>query len=156
MDFEGLLNRFTAAVEAGDGGQLASLFTDDGVYHDTFYGEFKGRGAIEAMLEERFHGDAEKFLWDMHHPVCDGHTGYACWNFSYTSTQNGPAGKRVAVEGMACFEMEGELILRYTEKFDSGMALIQMDYAPERLAKLFRRWNEDNQTKPGLARHFKG
>ena len=51
MSFPDLLARFTGAVEAGDGAALAALFTDDGVYHDTFYGAFQGREAIRDMLE---------------------------------------------------------------------------------------------------------
>jgi len=41
--FEALLGRFTAAV-----------FTDDGLYHDVFYGAFQGRAKIAEMLEEHF------------------------------------------------------------------------------------------------------
>jgi len=156
MKFEDILKQFTRAVESGDGSALSLLFTEDGVYHDTFYGENQGRDTIKAMLEDRFHGDAMKFLWDMHSPVCDGRTGYACWNFSYTSTQPGHEDQRVVMEGVSCFEMEGELIRRYTEKLDSGMALIQLEFAPERLAKLFRRWNKGLEDKPALQRHFKG
>ena len=66
MDFEALVKNFCAAVEAGDGGRLAELFSEDGSYHDTFYGEFQGREAIREMLEARFYGDAERFLWRRH------------------------------------------------------------------------------------------
>ena len=141
MDFNPMIAAFTQAVEAGDGTRLAALFTESGVYHDTFYGESVGREAIRAMLEGRFHGDAERFLWEMEKPVCDGSTGYTSWTFSYTSLQPGSAGKRVVFEGMSRFDLEGGLIRRYSEKFDSGMALIQMDFPPERMAKLFNRWN---------------
>ena len=48
VDFEAVLGRFTAAVEAGDGHALASLFTPDGVYEDRFYGAKAGREAIAA------------------------------------------------------------------------------------------------------------
>lgn len=160
MEFQEMLKRFTTAVEQGDGAALAALFTEEGIYHDTFYGEYKGREAIQAMLEERFHGDAENFLWDMHAPVCGdvsgGNFGYACWNFSYTSTSPESAGKRVVIEGMSCFEMEGGAIRRYSEKFDSGMALTMLDFAPERLVKLFSRWNEEKRGREALRRHFAG
>lgn len=160
MEFQKMLERFTTAVEEGDGTALAALFTEEGEYHDTFYGEFKGRAAIRAMLEERFHGDAENFLWDMHAPVfgaADGGAfGYACWNFSYTSTRPESAGKRVVAEGMSCFEMEGSAIRRYSEKFDSGMALTMLDFAPERLIKLFERWNEEKRGREALRRHYEG
>ena len=156
MDFATLVNQFCAAVEAGDGERLAGLFTPEGIYHDTFYGEFKGREAIRAMLEDRFHGDAERFLWEPRDMVADGRIGYARWNFSYTSTQQDSVGKRVVVEGMSCFELEDGLIRHYGEKFDSGVALSQLDFAPERMAKLHRRWAEAQNAQPALARHVKG
>ncbi len=108
------------------------------------------------MLEERFHGDAERFLWEMERPVCDGRTGYATWSFSYTSTQAGSEGTRVVFQGMSRFELEGGLIRHYGEKFDSGLALSQLGFAPERLARLFQRWNAPLRERPELRRHFEG
>ena len=51
MKFDELVKKFSRAVEKHDGKALASLFTPNGVYHDTFYGEFKGRAAIDKMLD---------------------------------------------------------------------------------------------------------
>lgn len=152
--FETLLQEFSAAVEAGDGARLAGLFTPDGVYHDTFYGAFQGHEAIRSMLEDRFWGDAEGFLWELHSPVSDGATGYCCWNFSYTSTLPESRGRRVVAEGMSCFRLREGRIAHYSEKLDSGMALSWLDFAPERLARLFRRWNEALRGTPQLQRHF--
>jgi ketosteroid isomerase-like protein len=156
MDFAALVTEFTAAVEAGDGTRLARLFTEDGVYHDTFYGEFKGRAAIKDMLEKRFWGDAKAFKWEAYEPVSDGRLGYCGWNFSYTSSQAGSEGRRVVVEGMSRFRLRDGLIEHYGEKLDAGMALAQLDFAPERLAKLFRRWNEAVRAKPALQAHLRG
>lgn len=156
MDFQGMLTEFTAAVEAGDGTRLAALFTEDGVYHDTFYGEFTGRAAIKEMLERRFWGDAKAFKWDAFDGVGTGGLGYCSWNFSYTSTQGESAGRRVAVEGMSRFRLRDGLIAHYSEKFDAGMALVQMDFAPERLVKLLRRWNAEAHAKPALQAHLRG
>jgi hypothetical protein len=36
------------------------------------------------------------------------------------------------------------------------MALIQLDFQPERMAKLFNRWNAPLAGQPTLQRHFKG
>ena len=156
MDFETLVKSFCAAVEAGDGTRLGSLFIPDGIYHDTFYGAFQGREAIRDMLEQKFHGDAERFLWEPRDMVSNGSFGYARWRFSYSSKQAGSAGKRVVVEGMSCFQLEGEAIRHYSEKFDSGVALAQLDFAPERMIKLFRRWGEELKNDPALARHREG
>ena len=46
MDATALLKEFCSAVERRDGKAFASLFTEDGVYHDVFYGDFKGHQKI--------------------------------------------------------------------------------------------------------------
>ena len=126
FDFNDLLGRFTGAVEAGDGTALGDLFTEGGIYTDTFYGAFTGRAAISDMLENHFWRDGEAFFWDMRDALCDGRQGYARWRFGYTSRLAESAGREVAFEGMSRFEIDDNLIRRYDEVFDAGMALMQL------------------------------
>lgn len=155
FDFTDLLNRFTRAVEAGDGAALASLFTPGGVYDDTFYGAFEGRNAIADMLENRFWGDAEAFLWDMYEPVfdTDRNLGYARWVFSYTSTMDDSRGKRVTFNGMSQFLVENGLIEAYREVFSAGLALTQLEMAPARIDTILRRLVENHKKDPEWGRH---
>ena len=135
VDFEAVLGDFTAAVEAGDGNALAVLFTPEGSYHDGFYGESVGRDAIARMLEEQFWGHAEGFRWRMFDPVCDGRIGYARYLFTYDSKLPGVEGRSVVFDGISQFTFEGDLIACYREQFNTGMAMAQLDFAPERIAK---------------------
>jgi ketosteroid isomerase-like protein len=48
MNISAMLKTFCDAVERRDGNAFADLFTEDGVYHDVFYGAFKGRAKIGA------------------------------------------------------------------------------------------------------------
>ena len=155
--FFALLNRFTKSVEAGDGTALAALFTPGGSYDDTFYGLFRGRDAIADMLENRFWGDAEDFLWDMFEPVSDtgSGTGYARWVFSYTSVMDDSSGKRVAFEGMSQFRLEGDLVREYREVFSAGIALAQLDMASERIDKILRRQFSNLSTNSEWDRHLR-
>ena len=155
MTFDQLLKEFTVAVEAGDGKRLGALFTEDGVYHDTFYGAFKGPAAIAEMLVNRFWRDAEKFKWAMRHPVSDGQNGYAEWTFSYTSKMPDSRGKRVVAEGMSRFALKDGRIQHYGESFDGALALSQLGFPPERLAKLARRWAEEKRALPHAAEHLR-
>lgn len=136
MDFESLLNDFTAAVENGDGQGLAGLFCEDGVYHDGFYGPSRGRAAIADMLETHFHGHAKDFRWRMRDPVCDGTLGYARYVFSYTSTMPDSEGKRVVFEGMSRFELEDGKIRDYSENFDTGVAMAQLGFDGGNLVRI--------------------
>ena len=137
--FTALLGRFTAAVEAGDGTALARLFTEDGVYEDGFYGASAGREAIKAMLETKFWGHAEGFRWRMLEPVCDGQHGYARYVFSYRSKLAGVEGETVVFEGMSQFTLEGDLIRRYREVFETGAAMAQLRFPAERIGKSLAR-----------------
>ncbi len=135
MTFESMLNVFCHAVETGDGKALAALFTVDGVYHDGFYGAFRGRDAIAEMLTDRFHGDARDFLWEMNNAVRSGDVGYASYRFSYTSRLAGADGRRVIFEGIGRFRFAGDLIESYDEVFDASIAMVQLDFAGDRIAR---------------------
>lgn len=154
MDFPALLDAFTAAIESGDGQRLAGLFTADGVYNDGFYGPSKGRDAIAAMLQDHFHGHAKDFRWRMHNPVCDRATGFANWDFSYTSILPGAEGTRVVFEGMSRFDLDGDKIRQYTEIFDIGIPLMQLGFPAERvtrsLEKAAKRVREKHRGAPHL------
>ena len=139
MALKTLLPEFSAAVEAGDGRALAACFTEDGIYCDTFYGEFEGRDAIAGMLENRFWRDADGFRWRFEDVCAAGRVGYASWLFGYRSRLEGAEGRRVAVEGMSRFRLRDGLIARYDELLDIAIALGQLDFAPERMARIAAR-----------------
>ena len=137
--FDNVLQRFTAAVEAGDADGLAALFTEDGVYHDGFYGAFEGRRAIADMIADHFWGHAEGFRWRMFDPVCDGRMGYARYRFSYRSKLPGVEGEPVVFEGMSQFTLRDGLIACYREEFNTGVAISQLKFDPERIASHLRK-----------------
>ena len=71
MTTTAMLRAFCDAVEQRNGRAFAELFTEDGVYHDVFYGAFAGRAKIAAMIDDWFYRTAADFRWDMHDPVID-------------------------------------------------------------------------------------
>jgi ketosteroid isomerase-like protein len=85
MNTAAMLRAFCDAVERRNGAAFADLFTEDGVYHDVFYGAFEGRAKIAQMIDDWFYRTATDFRWDMHAPVSDGETLYARYTFSYRS-----------------------------------------------------------------------
>ena len=54
MNISAMLRSFCDAVERRDGKAFAALFTEDGVYHDVFYGAFDGREKIAALIDDWF------------------------------------------------------------------------------------------------------
>lgn len=139
MSFAEIVSRFAAAAAAGNGDALADLFTPDGTYDDYFFGPHSGRDAIKTMLAH-FADGGRDFRWEFHDPVRAGDIGYAAYRFSYTSTHPDANGARVVFDGIGRFDLEGDLIRRYSEVFDRGMALAQQEYAPERLRKIVLRY----------------
>ena len=135
QQFMSVLNNFTDAVEAGDGSALSALFTPDGTYCDGFYGEFIGREAITRMLEQHFWGHAEGFRWIMMDAVVGENIGYARYRFSYRSKLPGAEGERVVFEGMSQFSFRENEIQYYREEFNTGIAISQLKFTPDRIAK---------------------
>jgi len=142
-----LLERMTQAICRGDGAAAAACFAADGSYHDGFYGEFRGRAAIVDMVENHFHANARDFSWTLTDALSDGKLGYARYDFYYTSKLEGSAGQRVHFAGISQVRLTNGLITHYGEIFDRGVALAQMNFAPERIAKSLKRWAEEE--KPG-------
>lgn len=138
-DFATLIRSMTAAVCRGDGRSAARCFTPDGIYHDHFYGEFLGRDAIERMVLDYFHRDAERMKWEVLDPCSDGELGYASYAFSYTARIAGSEGRRIAYAGMLRCRLEDGHIAHYSEMFDRGPVLLQLGFADARVLKSLRK-----------------
>ena len=148
-DFKALLQRFTAAAEAGDGEALAACFTPDGIYHDYIYGDHRGRADIAHMLVDLFHRDAgPDYRWEMFDAVCNGDLGYAWSLSSFTSKVAEFAGQFVVIDGMSRFELRDGLISDYRESVNGGVAMAQLGVAAPRIAKVLARWGQQMVDQP--------
>jgi hypothetical protein len=153
FNFTALLDRFCDAASRGDGRAFAACFTVDGVYHDYIYGPHQGRAAIADMLENYFHRDAADYDWLMFDPVCDGRIGYA-WSLSrFTSRVPEFKGKRVVIDGMSRFVIEGGLIKEYRESVNGGVAMVQLGVAAGRMERVLHRWADRLKSRPEVAQY---
>jgi len=139
-DFRALIERMAQAICRADGDAAAACFVPDGIYHDGFYGEFRGRDAIRAMVDQEFHAHASDFSWKLSDAVSDGSLAYARYDFSYTSKIPGSEGVRVYFAGISQVRLKDGLITSYGEMFDRGTAMVQMNFPPERIVKSLKRW----------------
>jgi SnoaL-like domain len=153
VDFPNLLQRFAAAVIANDGAALGTLFTEDGVYDDGFFGAHQGPDAIARMLA-MFHATGTDYRWDFFDSLTDGRIGYAHWRFSYASKMRGAEGKPVVFEGMSLFQFRGDRIARYSEAFDRGVAFVQQDFPAERLSKVLMKAAQAQNATPECREHL--
>ncbi len=148
-----MLKAFCDAVERRDGAGFAALFTDDGVYHDVFYGAFAGRARIAEMIDDWFYRDAHQFRWDMHDPVSDGTTLYARYVFSFASKLPDAAGQRAMFEGVAIMRLRDGKIADYREVANTGPGFLDMNFSPARIAKILGRQGAALKERPEAARH---
>ena len=154
MNVTAMLRAFCEAVERHDGNAFAALFTEDGVYHDVFYGAFKGRGKIAEMIDDWFYRAATDFRWDMHAPVTDGETLYARYTFSYRSTLPEARGARAMFEGVSIMKLRDGLIAEYHEVANTATGFVDMNFAPERIAKIMAKQGAALKARPEMARHL--
>ena len=149
-----MLRAFCDAVEQRNGRAFAELFTEDGVYHDVFYGAFEGRAKIAEMIDDWFYRTATDFRWDMHAPVSDGHTLYARYTFSYRSTLPEAEGARAMFEGVAIMQLRDGKILEYHEVANTAPAFVDLNFAPERIAKIIAKQGAALKARDEMRRHL--
>jgi ketosteroid isomerase-like protein len=150
MDAVLMLRECCDAVERHDGKRFADLFCADGVYHDVFYGEFAGRAKIAEMIDDLFFKSATDMRWDMHDPVCDGRILYARYTFSYKSLLPEAGGTRAMFEGVAIMRLRDSRIADSREVANTGPGFVDMNFAPERIAKLLRRQGDALKASRGI------
>ncbi|WP_456623194.1 MULTISPECIES: nuclear transport factor 2 family protein [unclassified Bradyrhizobium] len=154
MTATAMLRAFCDAVEQRNGRAFADLFTEDGVYHDVFYGVFAGRVKIAAMIDDWFYRTASDFRWDMHDPVSDGTTLYARYTFSYRSTLSDANGARAMFEGVAIMTLRDARIASYREVANTAPAFVDLKFAPERIAKIVGKQGAELKARPEMKRHL--
>jgi ketosteroid isomerase-like protein len=154
MNISAMLKSFCDAVEQRNGKAFAELFTEDGVYHDVFYGAFAGRAKIAGMIDDWFYRTATDFRWDMHEPVSDGTTLYARYTFSYRSTLPEAQGARAMFEGVAIMTLRDGRIASYREVANTAPGFVDMNFAPERIARIAAKQGAALKARPEMRRHL--
>ena len=134
-DIDNLILKMTQSIVQRDGFRASECFTEDGVYHDVFYGSF-AKPNIPKMVEDYFHRDATDFIWDIFDPISAGSIGYARYVFSYDSKLADCDGKRAVFEGIARCELRDGLLLSYHEVADAFTGLSQLGFSGDRLKKI--------------------
>ena len=135
-----IVDDFAAAFNRQDVDALLGCFTDGATYVDNFYGPHTGQAELRAMFTRMFR-EGRDYHWSMNLVTGDEGRAAAEWTFGYTVTDTVPrsAGRKVAFPGMSVFELEGGKIARYREYFDTGVALLQLGFAPESMARVLAR-----------------
>jgi steroid delta-isomerase-like uncharacterized protein len=134
-----IVREFETAFNRQDVDALLACFTPDGSYVDTFFGAHTGP-ALRPMFERMFR-EGRDYAWVMDTVIETPAAAAAEWTFGYVVTDAIPrsAGRRVRFRGMSVFELEDGRIARYREYFDEGVALLQLGFKPESIARVLAR-----------------
>jgi hypothetical protein len=108
------------------------------------------------MIDDWFYRTAADFRWDMHTPVSDGQTLYARYTFSYRSLLPEAKGARAMFEGVAIMRLTDGRIAEYHEVANTATGFVDMNFAPERLAKIVARQGAALKARPEMKRHLEG
>ena len=135
-----IVREFEKAFNKQDVDGLVGCFTPGGSYVDTFFGPHTGTAALRAMFERMFR-EGRDYSWKMDVLVESRDAAAAEWTFSYVVSDAIPrsAGRRVGFRGASVFELEGGRVARYREYFNEGVALLQLGFKPESIAKVLAR-----------------
>jgi steroid delta-isomerase-like uncharacterized protein len=135
-----IVREFEKAFNKQDVDGLVACFTPGGSYVDTFFGPHTGTAALRAMFERMFR-EGRDYSWKMDVLVESRDAAAAEWTFSYVVSDAIPrsAGRRVGFRGVSVFELEGGRVARYREYFNEGVALLQLGFKPESIAKVLAR-----------------
>ena len=106
------------------------------------------------MIDDWFYRTATDFRWDMHDPVSDGETLYARYTFSYRSLLPEAEGARAMFEGVAIMRLRDGKIAEYHEVANTATGFVDMNFAAERMAKIFARQSAALKARPETKRHL--
>ena len=87
-------------------------------------------------------------------PVSNGATLYARYTFSYRSTLPEAKGARAMFEGVAIMRLQGGKITCYHEVANTAPAFVDLNFAPERIAKIVGKQGAALRARPEMARHL--
>jgi len=132
-----IAHEFAEAFNRGDVNTLVGMFTETATYDDLFFGRHAGSVRLREMFTRMFR-EGRGYQWSMDTVVADDRRAAAEWRFSYTVSDAIPrsAGRTVRFGGMSLFELSGGKIAAYREYADTGVALLQIGFAPEALARV--------------------
>jgi steroid delta-isomerase-like uncharacterized protein len=135
-----VVRQFEKAFNQQDVDALLACFTERASYRDNFYGDHAGKDSLRSMFQRMFR-EGHDYHWSMDVVVESATAATSEWAFSYVVSESVPrsAGRKIRFSGMSVFELDGGRIARYREYFDTGVALLQLGFTPDSMAKVLQR-----------------
>jgi len=135
-----IAERFAAAFNQRDVGELLACFTDDATYADLLLGESAGQDGLRALFE-RMMDEIAEVDWQFDRVVTSDTSEMAEWTFRIVVSDAVPrsAGRSLSLRGVSVFDLRDGRCCAYREYFDRGLALVQLGLTPEALHHVLSR-----------------
>ncbi len=114
------------------------LFTEDAIYIDSLYGEYKGKGAIK-KFHTRCHEEAKKYVFVPKNIISEGSEIAFEWEFEFTLTTPFAKGKRIKVHGSSFMSIDNGKICSYREYSDSVSILLKGNVPEDKIIHFYRK-----------------
>ena len=121
-----------------DSEAFLELFTDDAIYVDSLYGEYKGKEAIRAF-HKRCHEEAEDYDFRPKEIISEGDKVAFEWELRFILLTPFAKGKRIIVSGCSFINLKAGKIASYREYSDSVFILLEGNVPDDKIIKFFRK-----------------
>lgn len=121
-----------------DSDKFIELFTDDAVYLDSLYGEYKGKDAI-AEFHKRCHKEAKDYRFIPKNIISEGKRTAFEWELTFVSMTHFSKGKEITITGSGFITMENGKISSYREYTDSIAILLKGNVPDDKIIRFYRR-----------------
>ena len=114
------------------------LFTDDAIYIDSLYGEYRGKEAIR-KFHKRCHEEAKDYHFRPKNIILQENELAFEWELEFTLLTPFAKGKKIAVNGCSFMGLQNGKIKSYREYADSVFILLKGNVPEEKIVKFFRK-----------------
>ena len=121
-----------------DSEAFSKLFTENAVYVDSLYGEYKGKEAIK-KFHMRCHQEAKEYIFIPKNIISEGNKIAFEWELEFTLNTPFAIGKRIKVHGASFISIEDKKINTYREYSDSIAILLKGDVPDNKIIRFYRK-----------------
>jgi len=126
-----------------DSEAFTELFTEDAVYIDSLYGEYRGKENIK-KFHIRCHEEAKEYVFTPKNIISEKTSQAFEWELEFTLTTPFAKGKRIKVCGASFLSVENGKISSYREYSDSVAILLKGNVPDDKVIRFYKRKYQEN------------
>jgi len=134
-----IIDKFCHFFVINDPEKFLSLFSENAVYIDCLYGEFRGLKEIEEFYK-RCHKEARGYKFIPNSKIFGEGVVSFEWYFSFISNMPHAMGKKIELTGASFLNLDDKgKIIRYRDYADSIIFLLKGNVPEEKIIKFYKK-----------------